>query len=120
GAYPNPTPPPAFVDAPTTTKEGTKVIPDNLLTPGSHIEFFLRRSNASDPGTPLAFAPDTGLISPQPSAGGDLDQLRWEHADVLPDLWKDLRFGGNGLACILYVDAADRRGIEPSVRGALD
>src|SRR5262249_2852333 len=30
--------------APTTTKEGTKILPDGWFTPGTHIEYFVRQS----------------------------------------------------------------------------
>jgi hypothetical protein len=65
-------------------------------------------------------SPDTSTVSFQDGMGGSLDLLRYDHMAVLPDWWKDVRFGGPGLACILYVDAADNRGFEPAVLGGLD
>ena len=32
-----------------TTKEGTKIIPDGWLTPGSHLEYFVRQSTIQAP-----------------------------------------------------------------------
>lgn len=117
--------PPSGYDplTPTTSFENNKIIPDGLLTPGSHVEYFFRRSAASAPGHLQSMRPDTTRVIFQGFSSeydADLDLLRWEHMDVLPDLWKDARFGGPGLACLLYVDAADRLGVEPAVRGALD
>lgn len=114
--------PPSSYDPslPTSTKEGTKILPDGLFTPGTHIQYFVRRSRATAPGVSLSLCPDTTRVSSQLSLDCSKDQLRFDHVDVLPDLWKDTRFGGSGLACILYVDAADRRGFEPAVRGTLD
>ena len=54
------------------------------------------------------------------AATADHDQERWSSVDVLPDLWKSTRFGGAGLACLLMVDGADRRGADPPYRGAAD
>src|SRR5262249_29055094 len=112
-------PPPGY-PAGTTTYEGTKILPDGIFTPGTHVQYFVRRSAASNPSVMQNMSPDTTTVAFQPGMGGSFDQLRYDSFDVLPDLWKDTRFGGNGLACILYVDAGDRRGGEPSLVGALD
>jgi len=113
-------PPPGYPASPTTTYEGTKILPDGLFTPGTHVEYFVRRSAASNPSVLLNMSPDTTTVAVQTGMGTYFDQLRFDSFDVLPDLWKDTRFGGNGLACLLYVDAGDRRGGEPAVVGALD
>jgi hypothetical protein len=97
-----------------------KILPDGIFTPGTHIQYFVRRSAASNPSVMLNMSPDTTTVTLQNGMGGYFDQLRYDHLDVLPDMWKDARFGGSGLACLLYVDAADRRGGEPAVVGALD
>src|SRR5207245_250717 len=34
----------SFIDAVAIRKEGTKIIPDGYLSPGAHVEYFLRRS----------------------------------------------------------------------------
>src|SRR5262249_46189328 len=112
-------PPPGY-PAGTTTYEGTKILPDGIFTPGTHIQYFVRRSAASNPSVLLNMSPDTTTVAFQPGMGGYFDQLRYDSFDVLPDMWKDTRFGGPGLACMLYVDAGDRRGGEPAVVGALD
>ncbi len=93
-----------------TTKEFTKIIPDGLLTPGSHVQYFYRYSNIATPGT-FAIVPDTAAIWPQASEGST-DAHRWQQFGVLPDRWKDASFGGQGMACMLYVDNNDRRGNE--------
>jgi hypothetical protein len=60
-------------------------------------------------------------VFPQdPGGSADLDQERWSSFDVLPDMWKSTRYGGSGLACMLLIDDADRRGSNPTFRGALD
>ncbi len=113
--------PPAIYGAVTAaTKEGTKILPDGWFTPGTHIEYFIRQSMIESPGTyTLLF--DTTLVSGQDPAGQiDLDLDRWSSVDVLPDMWKSDRFGGAGLACMLMVDGADRRGSEPAFIGAAD
>jgi hypothetical protein len=112
GAYP--------MGSPTTTIEGTKIIPDGLLTPGSHIEYFMRRSDAPAGMANWRVTPDTTRADLQPALGPHWDGQRFLEIGVLPDLWKDLRFGGNGLACMLVIDAMDRWGQEHTVLGALD
>jgi hypothetical protein len=103
---------------PGWTREYTKIIPDGLLTPGTHVEYFLRRSSASAPAA-FAMAPDTMRIVPQP-AMNDLDGHRWQEFSVLPDRWKDPAFGGQGMACMLFVDFGDRRGDELAWVAAMD
>jgi len=98
----------------TQTYQGTKVVPDGLLTPGAHVQYFLRRHDLGDPDpNQFAMAPDTGRVSPQ-NLEGSSDGHRWQEFSVLPDRWKDPAFnqGGLGMACMLYVDLNDRRGNE--------
>jgi len=96
-------------DGQTTTKEGTKILPDGLFTPGTHVEYFFRKTNLS---TGEAFLlPDTNRVYPQYDAGS-LDAHRWQTFSVLPDRWKDPAFGGWGMACLLVVDNADGGGDE--------
>ena len=99
----------------TFTREGTKIIPDGLLTPGSHVEYFFRQLG-SDNLTSLL--PDTNRVSPQ-VAEGSTDGHRWQEFSVLPDRWKDpayrhplLQTFGRGPAFLLVVDNNDRRGNE--------
>jgi hypothetical protein len=103
-------------------KEGTKIIPDGYLSPGAHVEWFLRRSlieNQAVGAAQLLF--DTTTVFPQdPGGNTDFDAERWSSFDVLPDLWKSSRFGGAGLACMLMIDGNDRRGADPQYRGAAD
>ena len=101
------------------TREFTKIIPDGLLTPGSHVEYFFRKSRLADPSA-FAMVPDTEYIAPQPNEGPNYDGHRWQQFGVLPDRWKATDYGGPGAACILYVDAADRRGNEREWAGISD
>ena len=123
GAAPfNTTWPPAGYDptATTSTIEGTKILPDGILTPGTHVQYFVRRSKQSNATVLESMSPDTTTVTLQNGIMGSTDCQRYDHFDVFPDMWKDTRFSGSGLACILYVDAADRRGYEDEVIGALD
>ncbi len=93
------------------TYEYTKIIPDGQLTPGSHVQYFLRREDTPIGGGPY-YAPDTSTVFPQPSEGST-DAHRWQQFAVLPDAWKKGAYpGGLGPACLLYVDLNDRRGNE--------
>jgi hypothetical protein len=106
-------------DGNAQTKEFSKIIPDGLLTPGSHVAYFYRKSHAIDPLLEFAMCPDTNLITPQ-SREGSTDQHRWQEFSVLPDRWKNTAFGGAGSACMLYVDLNDRRGNEGRFVGVMD
>lgn len=97
-------------DGTNTTKEYTKIIPDGLLTPGSHVQYFFRKSGLADSSI-FAMMPDTTQVL-QNGEGPSLDGHRWQQFSVLPDRWKDTAFGGSGMACMLYVDWNDRRGNE--------
>ena len=97
-------------DSLTTTKEMTKIIPDGLLTPGSHVEYFLRKSQIFG-FAGYAMCPDTEAISNQPSsANGDLN--RWFEFSILPDRYKAAEYKGAGDASLLYADYCDRWGDE--------
>jgi hypothetical protein len=106
-------------DGSAQTKEFTKIIPDGLLTPGSHVAYFYRKSHAIDPLLGYAMCPDTNFITPQKSEGST-DEHRWQEFSVLPDRWKNTAFGGAGSACMLYVDLNDRRGNEGRFVGVMD
>jgi hypothetical protein len=94
------------------TKEFTKIIPDGQMTPGAEIQYFFRKSNLGDPISVFSMDPDTNFVLPNDSPFTSLDGHRWMEASVLPDRWKDLAFGGSGMACMLVVDRGDRRGDE--------
>ena len=106
-------------DGNAQTKEFTQIIPDGLLTPGAHVQYFYRKSHAIDPFLRYAMCPDTNFITPQPSEGST-DMHRWQQFGVLPDRWKNSAFGGQGMACMLYVDLNDRRGNEGRFVGVMD
>src|SRR5207249_1960078 len=110
-------------DGSASTKEFTSIIPDGLLTPGSHVQYFYRKSLASDPLGAYAMTPDTNFITPQPNendVGGSFDMHRWQQFSVLPDRWKSPPYGGDGGPCWLYVDWCDRRGVEGRFVSVLD
>ena len=106
-------------DGSATTKEFTKIIPDGLLTPGSHVAYFYRKSHSIDPFVRFAMCPDTNFITPQ-NGEGSTDQHRWQQFSVLPDRWKNNAFGGAGSACMLYIDLNDRRGNEGRFVSVMD
>ena len=86
------------------TYEFTKIIPDGLLTPGAHVQYFFRRSPGA--AAPVDYLPDTNFVF-----NPFTDAARWYHFSVLPDRWKDPAFaaGGTGMACMLVDDVGDRR-----------
>jgi hypothetical protein len=98
-------------DGNNQTKEFSKIIPDGLLTPGSHVQYFYRKAHAIDPFLDYVMCPDTNFITPQ-ARESSTDRHRWQQFSVLPDRWKNSAFGGYGMACMLYVDWNDRRGNE--------
>lgn len=102
------------------SEEGTKILPDGWFTPGTHIEYFVRRSTVENlTNDELLF--DTLMVTVQDLTGNpDFDQERFTSVDVLPDMWKSTRYLGAGLACFLMIDANDRRGGDPPFRGAAD
>lgn len=101
----------AGFDGNQQTKEFTKIIPDGILTAGSHVEYFFRLSNYTTP-TMFVMTPDTSRIFPQNLEGPNFDAHRWQGFGVLPDRWKDAAYGGLGSACLLALDYNDRRGDE--------
>jgi hypothetical protein len=109
-------------DGTNTTKEHTKIIPDGLLTPGSHVQYFFRKSDATSPTT-FEMCPDTNNIF-QPGEA-NTDGHRWQQFGVLPDRWKDGAWSiadrnAPAPACMLYVDWEDRRGDERFWVGVAD
>jgi len=98
-------------DGVPTTIEYTKIIPDGLLTAGSHVEYFFRKSTLAAPSVFVAVS-DTQYITPQNGEGPSTDAHRWQQFGILPDRWKDPAYGGIGSACMLVVDWSDRRGGE--------
>jgi hypothetical protein len=99
------------------TVEGTKILPDGLLTPGSHVEYFFVRKDLSTGA--VAMCPDTNVVVPQVNES-NLDAHRWQQFSVLPDAWKFGSYGGLGKACMLYVDWADALGEEAAWVGVAD
>jgi len=106
-------------DGNSSTKEFSKIIPDGLLTPGSHVQYFFRKSHAADPNLNYSMVPDTNRITPQ-AQESSTDQHRWQQFGVLPDRWKNNAFGGAGSACMLYIDLNDRRGNEGRFVATMD
>ncbi len=103
-----------------TTKEMTKILPDGWFTPGTHVEYFVRRMRL-DASDPIALMFDTTTVTIQDPAGfTDTDADRWSSFDILPDMWKSTRYSGAGLASLLMIDDDDRRGDERVYVGAAD
>jgi hypothetical protein len=96
-------------DGNPTTVEGTKILPDGIFTPGTHVEYFFQKKEG---GVIVAMVPDTNTVFPQNAEGPSFDAHRWQQFSVLPDAWKFSRYGGLGQACMLYVDWNDRNGTE--------
>jgi hypothetical protein len=103
-----------------TTKENTKILPDGWFTPGTHIEWFVRQSTIENPSTFSMMNDTTFVWAQDPGGQPNFDAERYLSVDVLPDMWKSTRYGGLGLACMLMVDGADRRGSDRVYRGAAD
>ncbi len=100
------------------TYEYTKILPDGQFTPGTHVQYFLRRED-TPPGNGPYLLPDTLTVTPQ-TGEGSTDAHRWQQFSVLPDAWKKVAYGGLGQACVLYVDLNDRRGNERSWVSMMD
>src|SRR5206468_3771059 len=62
--------------------EGAKIIPDGLLTPGSHVEYFFRRE---DGGVFKGTVPDTTVVSPQRGGNSTDGDLNNPDDNRLPD-----------------------------------
>jgi hypothetical protein len=103
------------------TNENTKIIPDGYLSPGAHVEYFIRRTLLESPAT-VNYLFDTTKVFTQDFGGNeDFDAERWSSFDILPDMWKSTRYPpGAGLACMLMIDGNDRRGADRAYRGAAD
>jgi hypothetical protein len=94
-----------------TTIEATKILPDGILTPGAHVQYFFTKRTLSNPAV-FDMVPDTNTVFTQPLESS-FDAHRWQQFGVLPDRWKDGAFTpGSSMACMLYVDYNDRRGDE--------
>lgn len=108
------------------TREYTKVFPDGLLTPGSHVQYFFRQSKTSAEGLGAAgvfqMVPDTNRIYPNYNTASTnaSDASRWAEISILPDRWKSTNYGGIGEACMLVLDYADNRGNEWAWVGMAD
>jgi hypothetical protein len=94
---------------PGMTYEFTKILPDGQFTPGTHIQYFYRKSLVGGPIATFDMVPDTNF-----TFNDNADPHRWLSVNVLPDRWKDPAFsaGGTAMACMLVVDLCDGRGDE--------
>ncbi len=102
----------AGYDGNANSVEATQILPDGLLTPGAHVEYFFTKRTVANPAV-FDMCPDTNTVFPQSSEGPSFDAHRWQQFGVLPDRWKDANFTpGSTMACALYVDLNDRRGDE--------
>ena len=98
-------------DGSVTTKEMTKIIPDGLLTPGSHV----RVLHPQVAGVRVCrLHDDARYREHRPAVGGDadLDGHRWQEFSVLPDRYKAPEYKGAGDACLLFADYGDTGGGE--------
>jgi len=95
------------------TGEAVKILPDGQFTPGTHVEYFFRRTFINNL-TSFQLMPDTTAIYPNPLfGGGNFEGIRWGTMDVLPDRWKDPSRPGNPpFACMLVANYGYRRGDE--------
>lgn len=91
------------------TCEGTKILPDGIFTPGTHVQYYFRAEDAASGY--VSTMPDPDQVYPQ-WLELSTDGHRWAQFSVLPDFWKKVKYGGTGLACMLAIDANDRRGNE--------
>ncbi len=93
------------------TTEGTKIIPDGVLTPGSHVEYFWRLAEGGS-NVMTGMVPDTTVVNPQLGERNN-DAHRWQEFSVLPDRWKDTGYTHplglitSSPACMLVVDDQD-------------
>jgi hypothetical protein len=117
---------PEHADVTGTTREGTKILPDGLLTPGAHVEYFFRAQTATAPGAMSSMVPDTNVVLQGPTEGS-VDGHRWQQFGVLPNAWKKTTYFhpvarefGHGPSCLLVVDGNDRRGNERVWVGVAD
>ncbi|HTM57063.1 MAG TPA: FlgD immunoglobulin-like domain containing protein [Candidatus Udaeobacter sp.] len=84
-----------------------KIIPDSLLTPGSHVEYFFRVQTTSG----IVLLPDSNLVL-QASGERSIDGHRWEEFSVLPDLRKTNGDShGSSSARTLVVNLCDGHGL---------
>ncbi|MGH3055525.1 MAG: hypothetical protein ACRDL7_11170, partial [Gaiellaceae bacterium] len=103
------------------SSEGVSILPDGIFTPGTHIEYFFRRTELSGPFAGMNFlCPDTQTVMPQVGEGS-MDGHRWMEVSVLPDKWKGHEYDPSvNQACMLYVDNCDRLGDELAWVGVAD
>lgn len=113
-------------DGNVNTVEGTKILPDGLLTAGASVQYFFRKEDSANIGVNAGMMPDTNSVFPQNSEGS-FDGHRWQYFSILPDRWKDADYRhpvlgsfGLGEACMLVIDNNDRRGDERAWVGVAD
>ncbi len=119
----------------TAGAENLALFPDDLFTPGTHIEYVVHSTFIPSRGDEYAPNPFTGdgdgdragaTIGDQrwPSQGGTYDPaaVYVEEATVLPLTTRDGTSdcaGAQPAHCFLYVDHADHRGVQPAIDNAL-
>lgn len=103
-------------DGNATTKEGTKIFPDGLFTPGSHIEYFWRKAEGGST-TMTGMMPDSNIVVPQLGERNN-DGHRFMGFGALPDRWKDSHFThplgltATAPACMLVVNDQTTNGYD--------
>jgi len=95
-----------------TSSEFTKIIPDGLLAPGAHVEYFYRLSENGN-NVLAGIMPDTTVVLPQLGERNN-DSHRWQEFSALPDRWKTANYIHPvlgtitaGPACLLVIDGQD-------------
>src|SRR6185503_13441846 len=56
-------------DGNQNTIEGTKIIPDGLLTPGASVQYFFRKEDTDNGPGPVGLMPDTNIVFRQNQEG---------------------------------------------------
>jgi hypothetical protein len=99
-----------------TTTEGTRIIPDGLLTPGAHVEYFWRKAEGGSTAM-TGMLPDTSIVVPQLGERNN-DGHRFAGFGALPDRWKNIGYThplgltpGNP-ACMLVVNDQTTNGYD--------
>ena len=100
------------------TIEGSKILPDGVLTPGAHVEYFWRKAEGGSTAM-TGMMPDTNIVRPQLGERNN-DGHRFAGFGALPDRWKQggythplgLTPGGASPACMLVVNDQTTNGYD--------
>jgi hypothetical protein len=92
---------------------GNPILPDNLFTAGTHVEYYFR---VEDGNSAVEYVPNPNCVN-QVKGERTLSAHRWADFTVLPDRWKDGLWDlsvrdAAAPACMLVVDLDDGHGNE--------